>query len=106
MATKPKPCNGLMFHAQRTEQLLAQLRKTIAPFRQLSPKIVTALGPTGERTPEQWAAADACLKEAYSMLVDVQWFLSEYDDPDTLADDMDDGDDEEAQDDEEEVASE
>jgi hypothetical protein len=35
------------------------------------------------------------------MLCNVQWFLSEYDDPDTLADELDDG-----EEDEEEVASE
>jgi hypothetical protein len=91
MATNRKPRNGLMFHTLRTEQLLSDLRAAIAPFRQLSPKIVMALGPTGERTPEQFEAAEDCLKKAYCMLVDVQWFLSEYDDPDTLADELDDG---------------
>lgn len=90
MATKPKPCNGLMFHALRTEQLLAQLRKTIAPFRQLSPKIVSALGPHGALTEEQTQLGQECLKKAYCMLEDVQWFLSEYDDPDALADELDD----------------
>jgi hypothetical protein len=88
MSNKPKTSNGLMFQVLRTEQVLAQLRKTIAPFRQLSPKIVMALGHTGERTPEQFDAAEDCLKKAYCMLVDVQYFLSSYDDPDNQDDDM------------------
>jgi len=106
MATNPKPSNGLMFHALRTETLIARLRRTLEPFRQLSPRIVSATGTTGERTPEQWQAADDCLTQAYCMLVDVQWFLSEYDDPDNQDDAMAEPDDEEDAEDEEEVASE
>jgi hypothetical protein len=88
MSNKPKTSNSLMFQVLRTEQTLAHLRKVIAPFRQLSPQIVTALGPTGERTSAQFEAAEDCLKKAYCMLVDVQYFLSAYDDPDNQDDDM------------------
>jgi len=92
MSNKPKPRNGLMFHTLRTEQLLSDLRRAIEPFRELSPQMVTATGPTTGRTRhEQIALAEDCVRKAYCMLVDVQWFLSEYDDPDTLADELDDG---------------
>ena len=83
MSTTPKPSNGLMFHALRTETLIARLRRTIEPFRELSPKMVMATGPTLDRTRnEQIRLAEECVREAYCMLVDVQWFLSEYDHPD------------------------
>jgi len=80
MSTKPKYSNGLMFQALRTETLIARLRKAIAPFRELSPKILLAT-PIAGVTEEQQAKED-CLKEAYWILMDVQWFLQEYDDPD------------------------
>jgi len=75
-----------MVEAVRTEQLLRQLRTAIAPFRKLSPKIVEVT-PTAGVTEEQQAQED-CLKEAYNMLVEIQFFLSEYDDPDRPDDDM------------------
>jgi hypothetical protein len=96
MTTKPKPSNGLMFHALRTETLIARLRRTIEPFRQLSPKIVTALGPTGIDTMgihDAGMSPEKCLRLAYCMLVDVQWFLSEYDDPDNQVEEENEEDD-------------
>jgi len=91
MSTTPKPSNGLMFHALRTETLIARLRRTIAPFRELSPKIVLTT-PIAGVTEEQQEKED-CLKQAYCMLVDVQWFLSEYDDPDNQVEEENEEDD-------------
>jgi hypothetical protein len=92
MANKPKPSNGLMYQVLRTEQLIAQLRYQIAPFRELSPKIV-AVTPTAGVTEEQQVQED-CLKQAYCMLVEIQFLLSNYDDPDNpdnhMADDEED----------------
>ena len=89
MSTKPKPSNGLMFQVLRTEQVLGQLRKAIAPFRELSPKMVMVTGPTLDRTRhEQIRLAEECVRKAYRMLVDVQYSLSAYDDPDNQDDDM------------------
>jgi hypothetical protein len=80
-----------MVEAVRTEQLLRQLRNAIAPFRKLSPQMVMATGPTVGRTRhEQIALAEGCVRDAYNMLVEIQFFLSEYDDPDRQDDEEDD----------------